>query len=91
MSKEAVRLFAEKIEHDEKLQEIVHNWYENPDSDINLAQIGQEHGFEFTEEEGLEVWEEIQNAEELSDFTLELISGGTNPQGTLDSLATALS
>lgn len=76
MSKEAVRLFAEKIEQDEDLQDIVREWYDNPNSGINLAEIGLEHGFEFTEEEGYEVWEEIQNGEELSDFTLELISGG---------------
>lgn len=78
MSKEAVHLFLEEIEQDEELQEIVQNWYENPESDINLVHIGQEHGFEFTEEEGLEVWNEIQDAEELSDFALELISGGTS-------------
>lgn len=76
MSKEAVRLFVEKIEQDEDLQAIVHDWYENPNSDANLADVGREHGFEFTEEEGREVWEEIQNGEELSDFALELISGG---------------
>lgn len=76
MSKEAVRLFAEKIEQDEDLQAIVHDWYENPNSDVNLADVGREHGFEFTEEEGYEVWEEIQNEEELSDFALELIAGG---------------
>ena len=37
---------------------------------------------EFTEEEGLEVWNEIRNAEELSDFALELISGGSSSEET---------
>jgi predicted ribosomally synthesized peptide with nif11-like leader len=76
MSKEAVRLFIEKIEQDEELQELVRNAFETKDPNVNLADVGREHGFEFTEEEGLEVWEEVQNEDELSDFALELISGG---------------
>jgi predicted ribosomally synthesized peptide with nif11-like leader len=74
MSKEAVRLFIEKVEQDEELKDLVHYWYNN--HDVNLVPYARKHGFDFTEEEGKEVWEEIQNEEELSDFALELISGG---------------
>lgn len=80
MSKEAVRLFIEKIEEDEELQDLVRNTFETKDSNVNLADVGREHGFEFTEGEGLEVWHELQNEEELSDFALELISGGVPQQ-----------
>ena len=82
MSKEAVRLFIEKAEQDEALQNIILNAFKNKEESINLVDLGREHGFEFTEEDGLEVWEEIQNEEELSDFTLELISGGSADQGS---------
>lgn len=75
MSKEAVRLFIEKAEQDEVLQDTVRKAFEAKD-EVNLTDLGREYGFEFTEEEGLEVWNEIQNDEELSDFALELISGG---------------
>lgn len=77
MSKEAVRLFIKKVEQDEKLQAIVLDGFESKETTtLNLADLGREHGFEFTEEEGLEVWSEFQNKEELSDFALELVSGG---------------
>lgn len=79
MSKEAVRLFIEKVEQDETLQDIVRSAFEDQDESMNLVDLGREHGFEFTKEEGLEVWDEIQNAEELSDFTLELVVSGGAP------------
>lgn len=77
MSKEAVRLFIEKAEQDENLQDIILAAFETNDERINLIDLGREHGFEFTAEEGLEVWDELQNEEELSELTLELISGGS--------------
>ena len=72
-----MRLFIAKIEQDDQLQGLVLDAFENRDSDVNLTEVGREHGFEFTEEEGYAVWDELQNEEELSDFALELISGGT--------------
>lgn len=80
MAKEAVRLFIEKVEQDETLQEIVQDGFDSNHQNFNIVALGKEHGFEFTEEEALEVWDEIQNEEELSDFTLELISGGGTTQ-----------
>ena len=77
MSKEAVRLFLQKAEQDEHLQDIILAAFETMDESVNLIELGQEHGFHFTKEEGLEVWDEIQNEEELSGLTLELISGGS--------------
>jgi hypothetical protein len=71
-----VRLFIAKIEQDDQLQGLVLDAFENRDSDVNLTEVGHEHGFEFTEEEGYAVWDELQNEEELSDFALELVSGG---------------
>jgi predicted ribosomally synthesized peptide with nif11-like leader len=86
MSKEAVRLFIDKIEQDEELQDLVLNAFETKDPNVNLADVGREHGFEFTEEEGYEVWNELQNEDELSDFALELISGGVPLQCGKDDL-----
>lgn len=81
MSKEAARLFIEKIDQNNDLQELIINSLENQDSSVNLVEVGREHGFEFTEEEIRKVWSDILKEEELSDFALELISGGvTYPQ-----------
>ncbi len=77
MSKEAVRLFIQKAEQDECLQNLILKAFETQDESVNLIELGREHGFHFTKEEGLEVWNEIQNEEELSELTLELISGGS--------------
>jgi len=73
MSKEAVRLFIEKVEQDEKLQSQVLAAFE---TNQNVSGLGRQQGFEFTEEEGYEVWEEVQGEDELSDFALELVAGG---------------
>ena len=68
MSKEAVRLFIKDIEQDESLQDLVREWYENPNVNVNLHELGRERGFEFTAQEVFEVWEEIENESELPDL-----------------------
>ena len=49
----------------------------------DLVALGKENGFEFTQEE-LEIgWEELQESEEgLTDFELEVVSGGSRSLGT---------
>ena len=48
----------------------------------DLVELGKENGYEFTQEE-LEIgWEELQESEEgLTDFELEVVSGGYRGQG----------
>ncbi len=77
MSKEAVYGFVEKIEHDSELGAIVTQAFAT-NASFDLVALAGKHGFAFTREEGLEVWEEFQGRGELSDVLLEAVSGG-NP------------
>ena len=44
----------------------------------DLVALGKESGFEFTQEELEAGWEELQESEEgLTDFELEVVSGGS--------------
>ena len=43
----------------------------------DLVELGKENGFEFTQEELEAGWEELQESDEgLTDFELEVVSGG---------------
>ena len=43
----------------------------------DLIELGKENGFEFTQEELEAGWEELQKSDEtLTDFELEVVSGG---------------
>ena len=45
----------------------------------DLVALGKENGFEFTQEELEAGWEELQESDEgLTDFELEVVSGGGN-------------
>lgn len=76
MSKEAVGLFREKIAQDAQLQSILREAFLAEDDQLNLVDLAREHGFEFTEEEGLAVLQQSTNDGELSDFELELVGAG---------------
>jgi len=82
MSKEAVVQFREAINASEGLQDQIR-------SGADLMAMGKESGFEFSAEELQEVMGEI--GDELSDFELEVVSGGTqfnafnNPNSSRDS------
>ena len=44
----------------------------------DLVELGKENGFEFTQEELEAGWEELQESDEgLTDFELEVVSGGS--------------
>ena len=48
----------------------------------DLVALGKESGFEFTQEELEAGWEELQESEEgLTDFELEVVSGGDRGAG----------
>ena len=45
---------------------------------VDLVALGKESGFEFTQEELETGWEELQESDEgLTDFELDVVSGGT--------------
>ena len=47
----------------------------------DLVALGKESGFEFTQEELNTGWEELQKSDEgLTDFELDVVSGGTRSQ-----------
>ena len=47
----------------------------------DLVALGKESGYEFTQEELESGWEELQESEEgLTDFELEVVSGGSQRQ-----------
>ena len=52
----------------------------------DLVALGKENGFEFTQEELEAGWEELQESDEgLTDFELEVVSGGCGRSGVGDS------
>ena len=46
-----------------------------------VSEIAAKHGFMFTSEEGQEAWDAVQD-NELSDFELDMVSGGYARQST---------
>ena len=48
----------------------------------DLVALGKDNGFEFTQEELETGWEELQESDEgLTDFELDVVSGGGNVRG----------
>ena len=48
----------------------------------DLVALGKENGFEFTQEELETGWEELQESDEgLTDFELDVVSGGSKTSG----------
>jgi len=49
----------------------------------DLVALGKENGFDFTQEELETSWEELQESDEgLTDFELDVVSGGTDRKNT---------
>ena len=48
----------------------------------DLVALGKDNGFDFTQEELTASWEELQESDEgLTDFELDVVSGGTGSKG----------
>ena len=75
MSHEAVHGFIAKVNSDAELGAIVTQAFTQR-SDLNLVELAGQHGFAFSREEGLKVWEELATRSELSDVMLESVAGG---------------
>ena len=49
---------------------------------VDLVELGKDNGFEFTQEELETGWEELQESDEgLTDFELDVVSGGKQRYG----------
>lgn len=76
MSTEAVHGFIAKINTDAELGALVTEAFAQK-TDLDLVQLASQHGFAFSHEEGMKIWEELLTGGELSDVMLEAVSGGT--------------
>lgn len=45
---------------------------------VHISDFAKQHGYEFTEAEGYQAWDEVSADGELTDLELELVSGGSN-------------
>jgi predicted ribosomally synthesized peptide with nif11-like leader len=80
MSHQAVRAFIDKVNQDAALGAMVSKAFAEQ-SDLDLVELAGQHGFAFSREEGLKVWEEVQASGELPDALLESMSvAGGAPQ-----------
>lgn len=72
MSKEAVTQFREEVSRNEGLQAEIMNA-----GDLDIVSLARSKGFEFTLEELQDAVEAA--ADQLTDFELEMVAGGTSP------------
>lgn len=72
MSMDAAKKFRAHVDANEELQDSIRD--QMSEGSLNLINIGKEHGFEFSDAE----LKEITDQGELSDFELELVSGGAH-------------
>ena len=80
MSKQAVLQFRDAVVESDDLQGRIRAGFES--GDLSLSRLAGENGYEFTVEEGQQVWKELQESErELSDFELEMVAGGDVEEG----------
>ena len=73
MSIEQANAFRKFVTENESVQEQIDKAV--ADGSLKLTKLAAEHGFEFTAEEAQTVWDAAQGGE-LSDFELEMVSGG---------------
>ncbi|MFM9967565.1 MAG: Nif11-like leader peptide family RiPP precursor [Burkholderiales bacterium] len=77
MSLEAVHGFINKVNRDAALGALVVKAFTGQ-LEIDFVRLAEQHGFTFSQEEGLKVWNEIQASGELPDALLEAVAGGIN-------------
>ena len=73
MSIEQAHAFRTFVNENEAVQEQLKT--AASDESFSLVALAAEHGYEFTAEEAQTVWDAAQDSE-LSDFELEMVSGG---------------
>jgi predicted ribosomally synthesized peptide with nif11-like leader len=83
MSMQSLRDFRAKINETPALQEAIRPFVHPRLHTFQIAEMGRENGFDFTQEEVIELYdaELTRPNRELSDYELELVAGGTKPVG----------
>ncbi len=76
MSVEAVHGFIQKTNSDAELGALVTQILSGK-SNVDLVDLAGRHGFTFSSEEGIKVWNEMKTSGELPDRLLEAVAGGT--------------
>ena len=76
MSKQGVQAFRDKVSQIPALQQQVRSAIESGEDLSAAVALGQQYGCEFTREEAQEVLQCVRG-DELSDFELELVAGGS--------------
>ena len=75
MSIEQANAFRTFVNENETVQDKIREGAK--DESFSLVALAAEHGYAFTSEEAQTAWDEAQTAE-LSDFELEVVSGGND-------------
>ena len=74
MSIEQANAFRTFVNENETVQDKIREGLVKDES-FSLVEVAAEHGYAFTSEEAQTAWDEAQT-DELSDFELEMVSGG---------------
>ena len=73
MSLDQANAFRDYVSHNEDVQKEIRSALMTESAKV--SEIASRHGFTFTSEEGQQAWESAQD-NELSDFELDMVSGG---------------
>ena len=78
MSLEQANAFRDYVAQNEDVQKEIRSALMTESAKV--SEIAAKHGFTFTSEEGQQAWESAQD-NELSDFELDMVSGGSYRRG----------
>ena len=78
MSLEQANAFRDYVAQNEDVQKEIRSALMTESAKV--SEIAAKHGFSFTSEEGQQAWESAQD-NELSDFELDMVSGGSYRRG----------
>jgi predicted ribosomally synthesized peptide with nif11-like leader len=84
MSIEAVHGFINKVNQDSALSAMATQAFAGQ-SEVDLVGLAEQHGFKFSEAEGLKVWNQMRASGELPDVLLEMVAGGGHKRDLDDS------
>ena len=78
MSLDQANAFRDYVSENEDVQKKIRSALMTESAKV--SEIAAKHGFTFTSEEGQQAWETAQE-NELSDFELDMVAGGSNNRG----------
>ena len=78
MSLEQANAFRDYVSQNEDVQKVIRSALMTESAKV--SEIAAKHGFTFTSEEGEQAWDAAQD-NELSDFELDMVSGGGKSRG----------